>query len=67
MSSAFRIDCQWLEPAEKASPDRHFLAEVGIQANGVSVTSLADEGTKSQSPTGKVGPLTKLLPVAIAG
>lgn len=50
MSSTFRIDCQWLEPAAKASADRHFLAEVGIEAEGVSVTALADEGSLTYRP-----------------
>ena len=42
MSSRFRIDCRWVEPAPGGSPSRHFLAEVGIEADGVPVTALAD-------------------------
>ncbi len=45
MRSEFRIDCQWVEPAVGGSAERHFLAEVGIEAHGVPVTALADSNT----------------------
>ena len=42
MSSTFRIDCRWVEPTSGGTANRHFLAEVGIEADGVPVTALAD-------------------------
>ena len=47
MSSRFRIDCQWVEPAVSGSADRHLLAEVGIEANGVPVTALSEAATRT--------------------
>lgn len=42
MSGKFRIDCRWVEPASGGAANRHFLAEVGIEADGVPVTALVD-------------------------
>ena len=42
MSSKFRIDCKWVEPTSGGTAERHFLAEVGIEADGVPVTAPAD-------------------------
>ena len=47
MSSKFRIDCHWLEPASDGTADRHFLAEVGIEVDGVPVTAVADTATRT--------------------
>lgn len=47
MSSKFRIDCQWVEPALGGSAARRFLAEVRIDADGVPVTALADTRDRS--------------------
>ena len=46
MGSAFRIDCDWVEQAGWATADRHFLAEMTIQARRVSVAALADADTR---------------------
>ena len=47
MSRRFEITCRWLEPADSPRADRRLLVEVGIEADGVSITALEDtrEGT----------------------
>ena len=47
MSSRFRIDCQWIEPAVSGSVGRHCLVELGIEVNGVPVTALSEAGTRT--------------------
>ena len=47
MSSKFRIDCRWLEPASGGTATRHFLAEVGIEVDGVPVTAIAEPDTRT--------------------
>ena len=47
MSSKFRIDCRWVEPTSGGPANRYFLAEVGIEADGVPVTALADSHART--------------------
>lgn len=39
MQTEFRIDLKWVEAAGARSMARHFLAEIGIEAGGVTLTS----------------------------
>ena len=46
MKTGFQIDLKWVEAGGARSMARHFLAEIGIKAGGVTLTSWAQGGRK---------------------